>query len=710
MQSLSEHQLLAALLAVAVILVVGRGAAELARRLGQPEVLGELLGGVLLGPSVFGALFPSLNQGLFLDKAVSQGLSLLSWVGAILVLLIAGIEVDLRILRQNARPGILAAAFAIVPSIVAGTLFAWFVLGRTPPDGIFLGLVLTVTAVSVAAKILIERDTLRRGYAQVILAAGVASEVVVWLLISVVSSLKNGDAFVSGARAAVVVVVFFALMMTLGRRFTYWAMRRTADLSFIVNGELSLVLVLTFISAAITQALDLHALLGAFVFGVLLSQAPRATQELKTRIQTLTVSLFAPIFFVLAGMRVDIFKLGSLWALVAVIALFLLATAVKVGLGALGARLGGLRAFESLLVGIGINLKGGTDVVVAILGAQLGLLSVRGYTLYAVVAILTVLVSPPIISLLERRVPPSHGELERLNREEARRRAYLPHLERVLVPSVPALHSDVAAGVVEQIARVKHQEFEVFDITELTVGSKGDRVTGPVGAVVNAGNQLREAGESQTVEVMRRQTAARDPVAEILQAAADHDIIAIGADSPSPRVDAFSLGPLQDRIIDQAQSDVLVVVGQGERIAAANIRRILVPVNGFAHSLAAGDVAAYLARAYDAELVLFTSTRPHLDSLFWRDRGHKRLLESGYHLLRELSFRVGRLNVYNNQRVVICDDPGSAILSELERQPYDLIVLGAVDRSTDNRVYLGTHVEVVLTRAAVPAVVLVSHP
>ncbi|HET9110049.1 MAG TPA: cation:proton antiporter, partial [Ktedonobacterales bacterium] len=414
MQSLSEQQLLFALLGIAAILLVGRGVAELARRIGQPEVLGELLGGVLLGPSVFGAIFPGAYRALFLAPSVSAGLSLFSWVGAILLLLVAGLEVDLKILRENARPNALTALFAIVPSIIAGTVFAVVLLGRPLANGVFLGLTLSVTGVSVIAKILIERDALRRTYAQVIIAAGVASEVIVWLLISVVSTLRAGTELQTGARALIFAVAFFAFMLTLGRRFTNWAMRRTADLTSIVRGEVSLALILAFVSAAITQALGLHALLGAFVFGVLLGEAPRANEQLKERLQTLVVGVFAPIFFVLAGMRVDIFKLGSFASVGVVALLFIIATLVKVLFGAMGARLGGMRPIESLLVGVGVDLRGGTDVIVAILGAELGLLSVQVYTLYAFVAILTVLAAPLVIDLLERRTPPSREELARL--------------------------------------------------------------------------------------------------------------------------------------------------------------------------------------------------------------------------------------------------------------------------------------------------------
>ena len=719
MQTLSEQQLLFALLGTATILLVGRGVAELARRVGQPEVLGELLGGVLLGPSVFGALAPGVYRALFLAPAVGDGLSLFSWVGAILLLLVAGMEVDLKILRANARPNALAAIFAILPSIVAGTVFAMVILGKPLANGVFLGLTLSVTGVSVVAKILIERDALRRTYAQVIVAAGVASEVMVWLLISVASSLRDGAALFSGARALIFVIAFFALMLTLGRRFTNWAMRRTADLTSIVNGELTLALVLTFISAAITQALGLHALLGAFVFGVLLSQAPRANQQLKERLQTLVVGVFAPVFFVLAGMRVDIFKLGSFASVGVIALLFVVATTVKVALGAVGARLGGMRPLESLLVGVGLDLKGGTDVIVAILGAELGLLSIQTYTLYAVVAILTVIAAPFAIDLLERRTPPSRAELARLNDEEARRRAYLPHLERVLAPNLPELLPGVMAGLVEQIARAKQALGEVFDITQLHLAEAELDM-----APAQPSEEQFEAREAQArlsevaqareaVELTNRAVAtasAEEIVREALLASADHGLVALGARAPQPG-GPFTLGPLQDRIIDEAKSDVLLLAlppGM-ETFVAGETQRILVAVNGFEYSLAAADVAAYLAKATGAEVTLFTQVRPHLDALFWREGGHRRQLWVGYQRLRELSFRLGRLNVPLRERVTLGNDPGQAILRELKRGHYDLVALGAVDRSVDGRLDLGEPIEATLARGKTPALVLVTH-
>ncbi|HEX9058159.1 MAG TPA: cation:proton antiporter [Ktedonobacterales bacterium] len=708
MRGLSESQLLLVVVALAVMLALARVMGGLAKRFGQPEVVGELFAGFLLGPSVGGALFPGLSHLLFGDHGVGLVLSGFSWIGAILLLLIAGMEADLAILRAEAKPGALAAFCSIAFSLAAGTLFAWIALARPLRYAFFLGIVLSVTAVSVVAKILIEREVLRRRYAQVMLAAGIASEAVVWLLVAVVSAEQSGSPMAAALRSGAFALIFFVFMIVVGRRFTAWAMRRVADYTTIFKGQLSLVLVLAFLSAGLTQILGLHALLGAFVFGVLLTRAPRTNRPLVEGIQSLTSALFAPIFFVLAGMRVDIFQLSSLWAVGMVAVLLVLATVVKVGFGALGARLGGLSTWESALVGVGLNLKGGTDVIVAIVGVELGLLSPRTYTMYTVVAIITVLVSPPVLAILERKTPPQREEVERLEREEAARRAYVSRVERVLVPIAPQLLSALAADVVRHIAVSKHNQGEIFDISELALDA-GDDVEGAAGET-QAQTTLSAAGTLRTVEVTRRRAHVSRALAATLDASREHDLIAIGA---QPRVDPrehiLTYGSLQDAIIHQARTDVLVVASRDARINWPEMRRVLVPTNGMEYSMAAGDIAAHLALPAGAELVLFHAVHPEMDAIFWREQDHRLLRQRAAGVVGELAFRVRRLGVRVSERVEISEDPGGAIVRELERGDYQMVVLGGLDHGAEDRPYLGKTIRAVLTHCAVPAVLLIAH-
>ncbi len=357
MHALSENQLLLVLVALGVILLCGRAAGEVARRVHQPEVLGQLVAGFVLGPSVLGALAPLIYRTLFSEPAVGNGLSLFSWAGAILLLLLAGMEVDPAILRIQLKTGALTAAGAIGASLVAGTLFAWLVLGQPPQSGIFLGIVLSVTAVTVTSTILLERGVMRRSYAQVMLVAGVSSEVLVWVFVSVISSAQGSSPLLAAAESVVSALGVFLFMLTFGRRFTFWAMRRVTDATHITRGPISFVLVLTFLVGALTHAMRLHPLLGAFIVGVLLRGAPRVSPPLAQSMQTMTLGLFGPVFFVLAGMRVDLTQPSGPSAIITIVLLLVVASLVKIGFGGLGA-LGRIELVGSRVGGRRIELEG----------------------------------------------------------------------------------------------------------------------------------------------------------------------------------------------------------------------------------------------------------------------------------------------------------------------------------------------------------------
>ena len=713
MPGFTENQLLGAFLAVLVVLLAARGMAEISRRLKQPEVLGELLGGFIIGPSVLGALFPGTFHQLFQNGAVTLALQWMSWLGAILLLMIAGMEADLDILRQKVLPGLLAAAGAIGASIGLGTFLGTRLFGLEPTSAFFLGLVLSVTAVSVVAKLLIEREALRRDYAQVLLAAGIAGEVLVWPLISIVSSVQHkGNPWLAGVRASGLAIAFFVFMFTLGRRFIRWSMRRVADATRIPNAELTLILVLLLASAAATTLLGLHPLLGAFVFGVLLGKAPRATIALKEMIQTLTIGLFAPIFFGLAGMRVNLFNLRGFKSLQAILFLLLFAGLAKALAGFVGARLGRLPLWEAATVGVGLTLKGGTDVVVAIVGTELLLLSPDLYTTYAVVAILTVIVTPPLMNRLADQTTPGRAELKRLNREEARKLAYLTDRERVLVPLAPELMPALSARVVSTLATAKQLERELFDVTE--VAFKSGQAVAPEAAVENAGltpaavapaNVLSEAAGIEAEPVEPSATSHEEVIQTLETAAASQHLLVMGTSSPQGEL-WLSFGEMQDRLLRELSTDVLVVVNEDADFP--DPRRILVPIIGLAHSFAAADVAAYLAKGWNAEVVLLTVVTPRLGPQFWRERKHRDLLQAGYTVTREARKRMAHLEVPLTESVVLSENPVEAIVAELKAKDCDFVVMGSILRSSPDGISLGSTVEHLLHAVKVPRLLLVS--
>ncbi|MDQ2830356.1 MAG: universal stress protein [Chloroflexota bacterium] len=461
---------------------------------------------------------------------------------------------------------------------------------------------------------------------------------------------------------------------------------------------------LTFLVGALTHAMHLHPLLGAFIVGVLLRGAPRVSPPLAQSVQTMTLGLFGPVFFVFAGMRVDLTQLGGPSAIITIILLLVVASLVKIGFGGLGALLGGLGWWEAASVGVGLNLKGGTDVIVAVVGSELGFLSGSLYTTYAVVAMLTVLISPPLLTFLSKKAPPSTAEAERLAREEMAERAYLQRVERVLTPVAPPLFPALVADVVACIATTKQAHNQVFDVTRLDVEHRMEPEpvlsNGRMPRVLRAANAAPEA-----------QPAQRH--ADALAAAKGYDLVAIGARPPQP-TPLLSLGRLNDRIINDGQTDVLVVVSAGEGVSCGDATRILVPINGLEHSMAAIDVAACLARHNEAEVVLFHVARPLVAT--WTDSTHDRhngeddqALTAITGVMRGLARQIGGQGVRVTHRVRTSADPGAEILREARRDDYGLIVLGATTRGVTTHLALGATTQEVLTQEHTPVVLLISH-
>ena len=225
------------------------------------------------------------------------------------------------------------------------------------------------------------------------------------------------------------------------------------------------------------------------------------------------------------------------------------------------------------------------------------------------------------------------------------------------------------------------------------------------GGVVQASSLLSHAADFEHVGLQRVLSSSPD-LFEGLQAAAEgQHLVTIGADHVKVDV-ALSFGPAQDKILRDIPTDVLLTVASPPDLPP--IRRILVPINGLGHSLAAADVAAYIAKGSEAELVLMTVMAPRLGPLFWRERKHRDLLQAGYTITREAQSRISRLDIKHSEQVLLASTPAEAIMAELKRQPYDLLVLGGVMRSSERGISLGRTIEYLLHTAEIPRVLLLS--
>lgn len=459
MAPLTEHQLLVFWLQLLLLVGVARGLGGLMRRIGQPAVVGELAAGLLIGPTILGRVLPDAFAYLFPGDPVNSGLLLaVAWIGVALLLVVTGFETDLDLLARLGRSSLTVATGSLVVPLAFGA-----VLGQALPDifigergttftfAAFIAVALSISALPVVAKILMELNLMRRNIGQVIVAAGMANDVVGWILLGAIAGVVTSGELALGSLIVTVgaMAAFVVLMLTVGQRVTDAALRRSRQTESPMLTGFTVVILAMLAAGAVTQALHVEAVLGAFVAGIVLGRSRYRSAELTRAIEVTTNAFFAPVFFATAGLFVD---LGLLldpatagWAVVVVAV-----GAVAKLLGSyVGARLGGMAGTEGIAVGIGLNARGAVEIVIATVGLSLGVLNARSYTVIVVLAMATSMMAPPALRAVLRRVRPGGEETARLEREAVLDASVIASARTALLPTRGGANSVLAARLLE---------------------------------------------------------------------------------------------------------------------------------------------------------------------------------------------------------------------------------------------------------------------
>src|SRR5713101_729091 len=428
---------------ILLMLLVGRLLGELMRRVGQPAVLGQLLAGILLGPTVLGNVWPAAHQAIFPNTPEQKKMiDAISQLGILMLLLIAGMETDFAIVKRMRRTALFSSLSGIVFPFACG-LF----LGETLPDSmlpepekrivtaLFLATALSISSVKIVAMVIMEADFMRRNIGQLILASAIIDDTVGWIIIAMISgiaaegvlNLKSVTFTVGGT------LLFLALSFTFGRRMVAHVIRWTNDNLRIEFAVLSAILVLMCLMSLVTELIGVHTVLGAFVVGILVGQSPILTKQIQEQIRGLIIALFAPIFFAVAELSVDLTILKHLYLVELASGLILIASIGKLVGCYIGGRLGQLSSREATALAIGMNARGTTEIIVATIGLSIGVVSQDIYTLIVVMAVTTTMVMPPMLRWALRRIPPTGEEKQRLEREQAETKDFVPKVERLLI-------------------------------------------------------------------------------------------------------------------------------------------------------------------------------------------------------------------------------------------------------------------------------------
>jgi Kef-type K+ transport system membrane component KefB len=395
------------LLQTAIILLVTLSCGWLARKLGQARVIGEIIGGILLGPSLFGRLFPQAFA-VFFPKASLAPFEILSTIGLILFLFVIGTEADLEELYRHRATALFASGASIVVPFLFAIALANPLRTRFAPPGVaglsfvlFLGISMSITAFPVLARILEERHLLGTAIGTLAIFCAAVDDIVAWLLLAVSLALlgANGGPATLPLRVAglvLYVIVMLAVVRPLASKFV--RRRGTSVMSLDIFG---LTLVGVFASAAATEAIGVHPLFGAFLAGVCLPRSQQWQTSLRARLDSVVSAFLLPLFFALTGMRTRVDLLNSvtvwLWAGLVLVA----AVAGKMGGAVLAARSTGQSWNYALGLGILLNTRGLVELVVLNIAYDVGVFSPTLFTMLVIMALATTISTTPLLALLK---------------------------------------------------------------------------------------------------------------------------------------------------------------------------------------------------------------------------------------------------------------------------------------------------------------------
>lgn len=401
---LSSDVLLHVLLALAAVVVVGRLLARIFRAIGQPPVIGEVIGGILLGPSLLGRVAPEA-YGYILPPSVAPYLSVLAQLGVVLYMFLVGLELNVEPLRRRAHAAIMTSHASIVVPFVLGSLLALYLYPVLSPAGIpftsfalFMGVAMSITAFPVLARILSDRGMTRSELGVIALTCAAVDDVTAWCLLAFVVGVVQ--ARMEGAfLVAVLTLGFIAVMFLVVKPLAARVVDRLADRQT-GREAIALALLGLLLSALVSERIGVHAIFGAFLFGAVLPHDTALARSLKERMEDLVTVLLLPAFFAFTGMRTEIGLVSGVdeWLICALI--ILVATVGKFGGTLAAARFTGLPWRQATGLGILMNTRGLMELVVLNIGLDLGVISPTLFTMMVIMALVTTMATTPVLEAL----------------------------------------------------------------------------------------------------------------------------------------------------------------------------------------------------------------------------------------------------------------------------------------------------------------------
>ena len=401
-----QHPVALLLMQIITIVLVARIFGWIFRKIGQPTVIGEIIAGIALGPSLFGLYFPDLNHSLFPVESLGN-LQVLSQVGLILFMYVIGMELDLKVLKNKANDAVVISHASIVIPFALGIGLSYFIYHEFAPQGVeflsfglFMGIAMSITAFPVLARIVQERGIHKTRLGTIVITCAAADDITAWCLLAAVIAIVKAGTFVSSLYIIALAVVYVLTMLFVVKPF----LKRIGDL-YANKGNLNKPVVAIFfltviVSAYSTEVIGIHALFGAFMAGAIMPESAKFRNIFIEKVEDVAVILLLPLFFVFTGLRTEIGLINEpyLWKITGYI--ILVAVIGKFLGSALAARFVGQNWRDSLTIGALMNTRGLMELVVLNIGYELGVLSPKVFTMMVIMALVTTFMTGPALDII----------------------------------------------------------------------------------------------------------------------------------------------------------------------------------------------------------------------------------------------------------------------------------------------------------------------
>jgi len=712
----SSHSVFLLLVELALLIGVTRIGAEIFKRVGLPAVVGELGAGIALGPSVFGRFWPDTFAAVF--PRTGDQFRLLDVVGTLgmtFLLLLTGLDTDVKLVRNLGRAALLTSAVGMVLPFGLG-----FALGAFMPDAylaapqhrtlfsLFLATTMSISAMPVIAKILVDLDLTKRNIGLVILSAGVVDDTAGWLILSLIAgAATHGSVRVGDLGLTILYLVVFLLgaVFVMGPVLRF-LVRVTVERFRVADSDLALIVVTTLLCAALTERIGIHAVFGAFVAGLVLHQVPRLKKETVARLESFVMTVLAPVFFGIVGLKVDLGALGGGRMFLLVLAVACLGKLIGCALGAVW---GGLRFWEAASLAVAMNARGAMGIVAATIGLGLGILGTEMFSIIVMMAIVTSFMAPIGLRLTMPRVRMTADEHKRMT-AAATKGLIDPEAVRVMIPTGGGPGALVVGPLAFGLAHRSSTPVELLWVdAQATWRGRFGRVLGR--------SRERDRDADTLLQVLKKQSPG-PMVPELKKVVAGNVARAICEEAAIRGTDLIVLGshrpgdvggPLIEQVVEHAPCHVAIVRGSEPRAAYL---KIFVPVDGSVASRLAVELAHRYAESSGAALTLALQTERRPQANAYADVSGVRSPppepnEAAESELARISVVFRSSTVKRTVLSMAYDPLSSAVSLEAQTGNYDLVVLGAENRAIQHRLFFGYDNERLIRATQVPVVVVV---